>query len=109
MAIPENLLATVQAYCQEPAPGEADLLVLNQAWDMAAAYLAGADVSQPAETDRVWPLWLQVMLAMVLDIYDQRGAQFEQGKLQANPAWRSMKNQLKFAALGGSGGGEDDP
>ena len=101
MGIPEDLLPNVQAYCQEPAPDEADLLMMHQAWDAAAAYLAGAGIQQPERTSIVWPSWLQVMCAMTLDGYDQRGAQFDQGKLQDNPSFQRMKNQLKFDALPG--------
>lgn len=104
MSVPEELLPRVQAYCQEPTPDAADLLMLNQAWDAAAAYLAGAGVKQPEETDESWPVWVQVMCALTLDGYDQRGAQFDQGKLQDNPTWQRMKNQLKFAALPEAGG-----
>ena len=67
MSVPEELLPRVQAYCQEPAPDAADLLMLNQAWDAAAAYLAGAGVKQPEETDESWPVWVQVMSALSLD------------------------------------------
>ena len=99
MAIPENLLPNVQAYCMEPAPGTSDLLMLHQAWDAAVAYLLGAGVSEPEDTDPTWPLWLQVICALTLDIYDQRGAQFDAGKLADNPTWQRRKNQLKFEAL----------
>lgn len=103
MGIPEDLLPNVQAYCQEPSPSEADLLMMNQAWDAAAAYLAGAGVPEPERTASNWSLWFQVMCAMTLDGYDQRGAQFEQGKLQDNPAFQRLKNQLKFDALPNEG------
>ena len=101
MSIPKELLANVQAYCQEPAPSEMDLLTLHQCWDAAAGYLAGAGVREPEKADPSWSVWLQVMCALTLDGYDQRGAQFDQGKLQDNPAWQKMKNQLKFYALPG--------
>ena len=104
MSVPEELLPRVQACCQEAAPDAADLLMLHQAWDAAAAYLAGAGVKQPEETDESWPVWVQVMCALTLDGYDQRGSQFDQGKLQDNPTWQRMKNQLKFAALPEAGG-----
>ena len=97
MPIPEEYKATVLAYCQEPEPDEADLLALNQAWDSAEAYLAGTGVSRPAtENAGRLSLWLGVMLPMVLDEYDQRGAQFAEGKLQDNPAFRRKLNQLKL-------------
>ena len=81
MPIPEEYQDLVRSYCQEPEPDEADLLALNQAWDENVARTA---------------LWLGVMLPMVLDEYDQRGAQFEQGKLQDNPVFRRKLVQLKL-------------
>ena len=97
MAIPEEYKSRVLAYCQERAPDDWDLLVLDQAWDSAAGYLEGAGISQPPETDTARnALWLSVMCAMVLDEYDQRGAQFDQGKLQDNPAFRRKLVQLKL-------------
>lgn len=99
MAIPEELLPNVLAYCQDPAPDAADLMVLNQAWDAAGAFLAGAGISEPEPDDLSRPIWLQVMCALTLDGYDQRGAQFDAGNLAENPTWQRMKNQLKFDAL----------
>ena len=97
MAIPGEFMAQVLAYCREPEPDEADLLVLHQAWDNAAAYLAEAGVSQPPAVNAArTALWLGVMLPMVLDGYDQRGAQFTEGKLQDNPVFRRKVNQLKL-------------
>lgn len=97
MAIPEEYKPQVLAYCREPEPDGEDLLVLNQAWDSAAAYLEGAGVSQPPEENTArTALWLSVMCAMVLDEYDQRGGQFTEGKLQDNPVFRRKLNQLKL-------------
>ena len=97
MAIPEEYKPQVLAYCREPEPDEGDLLVLDQAWDSSAAYLEGAGVSQPpAENTARRSLWLSVMLAMVLDEYDQRGGQFTEGKLQDNPVFRRKLTQLKL-------------
>ena len=39
------------------------------------------------------------MKGLTLDGFDQRGAQFEQGKLADNPSFRRKLNQLKFASL----------
>lgn len=98
MAIPEEFRGRVLAYCQEPEPEEADLLVLDQAWDSAESYLKGAGVTCPGpENAGRLALWLSVMLAMVLDEYDQRGAQFDAGKLQDNPAFRRKLTQLKLS------------
>ncbi len=97
MPIPEELKAQVLAYCREPEPDTADLMVLNQAWDSAKSYLEGAGVSQPpAENAARRSLWLSVMCAMVLDEYDQRGGQFTESKLQDNPVFRRKLTQLKL-------------
>ena len=97
MPIPEEFKAQVLAYCREPEPDDADLMVLNQAWDSAKSYLEGAGISQPpAENTARRSQWLSVMLAMVLDEYDQRGGQFTEGKLQDNPVFRRKLNQLKL-------------
>ena len=96
MAIPEEFRGRVLANCQEPE--EADLLVLDQAWDSAESYLEGAGVTRPGpENAGRLALWLSVMLAMVLDEYDQRGAQFDAGKLQDNPVFRRKLTQLKLS------------
>lgn len=96
MGIPEELRDQVLAYCGLCEPGEQDMLVLNDAWDAACAYLSGADVTKPAEDAPEHALWLHVMMALTLDMYDQRGAQFEQGKLQDNPAFRRQLVQLRL-------------
>ena len=98
MAIPEEFRGRVLAFCQEPEPEEVDLLVLDQAWDSAESYLEGAGVTRPGpENAGRLALWLSVMLAMVLDEYDQRGAQFDAGKLQDNPVFRRKLTQLKLS------------
>lgn len=86
----------VLAYCREPDPDQADLLTLNQAWDSAEAYLKGAGGTRPQAGTARESLWLSVMLALVLDEYDQRGAQFEAGKLEDNAAFRRKLNQFKL-------------
>ena len=97
MAIPEEYKAQVFAYCAVTEPDGADELVLNQAWDSAAAYLEGAGIAQPPAANAArTALWLSVMLPMVLDEYDQRGAQFAEGKLQDNPVFRRRLTQLKL-------------
>ena len=97
MAIPEEFKALVLAYCKETALDEADLLVLDQAWDSAEAYLSeGAGVARPAAGSAREAIWLSVMCALVLDEYDQRGAQFDTGKLQDNAAFRRKLVQLKL-------------
>ena len=99
MGVPETLLESVVAYCSAQDGDEDDLRNINEAWDGAAAYLKGAGVAAPQETDERWPLWFEVMKGLTLDGFDQRGAQFEQGKLADNRSFRRKLNQLKFASL----------
>ncbi len=99
MGIPEDLLSQVKAYCAAQNADDADMLNLNDAWDSAQSYLAGAGVTEPERSSGTWPLWFQVMKALTLDGFDQRGAQFDQGKLQDNSAFRRQLNQLKLSAL----------
>ncbi len=101
MPIPEDKQQHVLAYCAIADPSDTDLLVLNDAWDAAAAYLAGAGIQEPPEKDARQPLWFNIMKALTLDNYDQRGAQFEQGKLADNPAFRRQLTQLKLSFLPG--------
>ena len=101
MGIPEDKLKQVLAYCAIPEPDERDLLVLNDAWDAARAYLEGAGVPEPEAKDPQYPLWMNAMKALTLDNYDQRGAQFDQGKLQDNPAFRRQLTQLELSFLPG--------
>ena len=108
MAIPEEYKPLVLAYCREPEPSDADLMALNQAWDSAEGYLEGAGVTRPRATGRA-ALWLSVMCALVLDEYDQRGAQFAENRLQDNPVFRRKLNQLKLtepASVADAGSGE---
>lgn len=105
MAVPEDKLAQVMAYCgvvgpETPdVPAPADRLCLDLAWDAAAAYLLEAGVPEPAPEVPRYALWLEVMLAMTLDGFDQRGGQFDAGKLEDNPVFRRKLVQLKVSGL----------
>ena len=105
MAVPEDKLAAVMAYCgvvgpDDPAvPAPADRVCLDIAWDAAAAYLLEAGVAEPPEEEPRHALWLEVMLAMTLDGFDQRGGQFDAGKLEDNPVFRRKLVQLKVSGL----------
>lgn len=101
MGIPGDRLDQVLAYCAIASPDANDRLILDDAWDAAAAYLAGAGITEPPENDPRQPLWFNIMKALTLDNYDQRGAQFEQGKLADNPAFRRQLTQLKLSFLPG--------
>ena len=59
-------------------------------------HIGGVTRPGPENAGRL-ALWLSVMLAMVLDEYDQRGAQFDAGKLQDNPVFRRKLTQLKLS------------
>ena len=49
MSIPEEMKAQVLAYCREPEPDDADLMVLNQAWDSSKSYLEGLGYPSPRQ------------------------------------------------------------
>lgn len=95
MAIPEDLKAAVFAYCREGEDAET-LVAMTVAWDSAEGYLRGAGVTRPDPGSPRHGLWLEVILALTLDAYDQRGAQVETGKLAENSAFRRKLNQLKW-------------
>lgn len=49
MSIPEEMKAQVLAYCREPEPDDADLMVLNQAWDSSKSYWRGLGYPSPRQ------------------------------------------------------------
>ena len=98
MALTEERRAALLAYCRIEEPTAEELLTLGTLYDAAVGYLEGAGVTRPGpENAGRLALWLSVMLAMVLDEYDQRGAQFDAGKLQDNPVFRRKLTQLKLS------------
>lgn len=84
-------LSEIAAYCRV----EADDAELPGFVDAAAAYLAGAGVSEPEDGTARFAQYLQCVKYLALDLYDRRDAAVE-GALGDNPAFRRMLNQLKL-------------
>lgn len=84
-------LSEIAAYCRVEA-GDAEL---PRFVDAAAAYLAGAGVSEPEDGTARFAQYLQCVKYLALDLYDRRDAAVE-GALGDNPAFRRMLNQLKL-------------
>ena len=84
-------LADIAAYCKVGA----DDAELPGFVDVAAAYLAGAGVSEPEDGTARAALYLQAVKYLTLDLYDRRDAAVE-GTISDNPAFRRVINQLKL-------------
>lgn len=95
MAIPEEKLAGLLAYCRIDEPDETEKSLLDVLYDAAVGYLDNAGVSQPeAGTPRAAQYELAVN-SLVLDAYDRREATTS-GALSDNPAFRRLIVQLKL-------------
>lgn len=95
MAIPEEKLAGLLAYCRIDEPDETELALLDTLYDAAVGYLDNAGVSQPEDgTPRAAQYELAVN-SLVLDAYDRREAATS-GALSDNPAFRRLIVQLKL-------------
>lgn len=84
-------LADIAAYCKV----DADNAELPGFVDAAAAYLAGAGVSEPEDGAARYAQYLQCIKYLALDLYDRRDTAVD-GTLGDNPAFRRMLNQLKL-------------
>ena len=95
MALTEERLAGLLAYCRIEEPTEEELLTLETLYDAAVGYLDGAGISLPPEDT---PRRAQYDLAvnfMVLRDFDLRDAEVT-GTIQDNPAFRRLITQLKL-------------
>ena len=110
MAIPEERLKSLLAYCRIEEPTEEERLTLNQAYDSAVAYLDGAGVTEPqAGTPRRGQYDMCVNY-LVLDAFDTRVETITGTITNENPAFRRLINQLKLTepVSDSDTGGEDD-
>lgn len=95
MALSEEQKAVLLAYCRIDDPAQSDLLALEQGYQSAVAYLEGAGVGEPGQGTPRHAQWMELVCALTLDSFDQRGAQAEGGKLADNPVFSRKLNQLK--------------
>ena len=94
MALSEERLASLLAYCRIEGPTEEELLTLEGLYDAAVGYLERAGVAEPeAGTARRAQYDLCVNF-MVLRDFDLRDAEVS-GTITDNPAFRRLIVQLK--------------
>ena len=96
MALTEERLASLLAYCRIEEPTEEELLTLEGLYDAAVGYMEGAGISPPD------PGTARCVNFMVLRDFDLRDAQVA-STIQDNPAFRRLINQLKVTEPEGEG------
>lgn len=84
------------AYCRLDELTPEDELLLGSMYDDAVAYLAGAGVSVPESGTSRAAQYDARIDELVLDAWDNRGAQTAGYSLMENPAFRRKLNQLKM-------------
>ena len=85
-------LADIAAYCKV----DADDAELPGFVNAAAAYLAGAGVSEPEDGTARFAQYLQCIKYLALDLYDRREPTITGTIVATNPVFRAMLNQLKL-------------
>lgn len=96
MALTEERLAALLAYCRIDALEEGEELLLQGLYDAAVSYMEQAGVSEPeAGTHRRAQYDLCVNY-LVLDGYDRRDVTITGAIVSDNPMFRRMLNQLKL-------------
>ena len=93
MALTEERLAALLAYCRIEDPTQEELLTLEGLYNAAVGYLEQAGVVQPQEGTPRRAQYDLCVNFMVLRDFDQREAQVS-GTVTDNPAFRRLLNQL---------------
>lgn len=90
-------LAVLLAYCKltELKDDPEVKLLIPLFYDAAVEYLADAGVPEPDAAAKYRSRYDLCVNAMVLDSWDHRDTH-EEGTVTVNPAWKSLKNQLKI-------------
>lgn len=97
MATQEERMALLRAYCRIDADDDQFALLAPSMLQSAEEYMVGAGVSKPADGTARRALYDECVNALVLDAYDNRGAQFKANSLSDNPAFRRKLVQLKLS------------
>lgn len=109
MAVPEEKLPGLLAYCRIDGPDKTERALLDLLYDSAVSYLENAGVARPeAGTPRAAQYELAVS-ALVLDAYDLREPTITGTIVNDNPAFRRLILQLQLtepASEPGAGSGE---
>lgn len=91
----DALKARLMTYCRIDVPEDGDEELLKTLYFSAAAYLAGAGVSEPEAGTLRRAQYDLCVNYLVLDSYDRRGAQTE-GSISDNPVFLRLLTQLKL-------------
>lgn len=96
MELTDARKAQLMAYCRidELMDGESSLL--EEMYQGAIDYLANAGVTEPPEGTGRRFQFDQIVNALVLDEWDNRGGQMAGTVMAENPAFRRRLNQLKL-------------
>ena len=89
-------LTLLAAYCHIDLSIPEDKRLAERMYQSAVGYLEGAGVSLPEAGSHRRAQYDQVVDAMVLDAWDNRGSQALVNPPVANPAFRELLNQLKL-------------
>ena len=95
MALSEERMASLLAYCRIDALEEGEELLLQGLYDAAVSYMEQAGIREPWEGTHRRAQYDLCVNALVLDTYDQRGSQTDKS-VGDNPMLRRMITQLKL-------------
>ena len=88
-------LVLLAAYCKIDLSIPEDALLAERMYWSAVGYMEGAGVALPPAGTPRRAQYDQVVDAMVLDAWDNRGSQALVNPPSENPSFRSLMNQLK--------------
>ena len=88
-------LVLLAAYCKVDLSVPEDKRLLERMYLAAVGYMSGAGVAMPENGTPRCAQYDQVVDAMVLDAWDNRGSQALVNPPSENPSFRSLMNQLK--------------
>ena len=94
MALSEKKAAMLAAYCRIDPEDQLQRDELESFYETAISYLEIAGVKEPPEGTSRERIYDTVLKALVLDLYEHRGAGLETATVE-NPSFRRMLNQLK--------------
>lgn len=96
MEISEGRMFSLLAYCRIDDPEPEDLMLLSDMYWEACGYLHGAGVTEPEAGSPRLSLYNACVNALVLDAWDNRGAQTGGKEVSDSLAFRRRLNQLKL-------------
>lgn len=97
----EDKIKELARYCHIDGDLTADdRQELNDFYEDAVGYLAGAGIPQPTVGVDSWAAsYMRCVKMMVLDAYDRRRSVIDSASVTENPAFRARINQMKMKCL----------